>query len=252
MTSERPTPLSGAADLRQMLQQLGQQPGRERTADEESAREARIAASIDAELQGLVQTRRNSRRVWFGFMAAAALVALTLGLRHARSSQGSLSIEQEPIAASGTHEGPKPEAVPARPAAPQAPPSAALPRASSAPSLASAPSSASSAEPRSTLGEENQLFKDAAEASRNGDVKGALGRLDKLLVEHPRSPLAQTALVRKFRLLAKAGKLADARREAERYLSSYPTGFAVSEAQALKQGSASVEAPAPAEEPGAP
>ena len=239
--------------MRLMLQQLEQQPGRERTADEESAREARIAASIDVELQGLVRARRTSRRVWFGFMAAAALVAMTFGLRLARSGAGSLSIEQEPIAPSGAHEGPQLEAVPARPAAPQAPPSAVLPRVSSAPSVVSAPSSASSAEPRSTLGEENQLFKDAAEASRNGDVNGALVRLDKLLVEHPRSPLAQTALVRKFRLLAKAGKLADARREAERYLSSYPTGFAVSEAQALNQGSTPTEAPAaPVEEPGAP
>jgi TolA-binding protein len=250
MTTERPTPLQGAADLQLQLQLLGRQPGRERTAEAENAREARMAASIDAELQSLVQARRTSRRVWFGFMAAAALVAATLGVRHARLGAGSLSIAQEPIAASGVRERSKPEALPARPAAPQAPPSALPPRASSAPSVASAPSSASTVEPRSTLGEENQLFKDAAEASRNGDVNGALGRLDTLLVEHPRSPLAQTALVRKFRLLAKAGKVADARREAERYLSSYPTGFAVSEAQALEQGSTSIEAPA--EEPGAP
>jgi outer membrane protein assembly factor BamD (BamD/ComL family) len=103
------------------------------------------------------------------------------------------------------------------------------------------------------LGEENQLFKDAAEATRNGDVKGALSGLDKLLVEHPRSPLAQTALVRKFRLLAKAGQADAARREAERYLAAYPTGFAVSEAQALVQGQTPLRAsPSPAEQQGTP
>jgi outer membrane protein assembly factor BamD (BamD/ComL family) len=93
-----------------------------------------------------------------------------------------------------------------------------------------------SAAPQSTLAEENQWFKQAAEASRNGDVNGALGRLEQLLREHPQSPLAQTAMVRKFRLLAKAGRNAEARHEAERYLSAYPTGFAVSEAQALQRG----------------
>ena len=58
--------------------------------------------------------------------------------------------------------------------------------------------------------------------------------LDKLLTDYPRSPLAQTALVRKFRLFATAGRTAEAEREAERYLRSYPTGFAVSEARALR------------------
>ena len=99
-----------------------------------------------------------------------------------------------------------------------------------------APSVAPSAEPESTLAEENRLFKEAAEAGRNGDLQGAVTRLDKLLQDHPKSPLAQTALVRKFRLLEKAGKLDDARREAERYLQAYPTGFAVKEAQTLKAG----------------
>jgi outer membrane protein assembly factor BamD (BamD/ComL family) len=84
------------------------------------------------------------------------------------------------------------------------------------------------------LGEENRLFKEAAEASRQGDVPRALGRLDELLQKHPGSPLAQTAQVRKFRLLVQAGRSEDARREAARYLASYPTGFAVAEAQALQ------------------
>ena len=111
------------------------------------------------------------------------------------------------------------------------------------------PMSAPSAEPPSTLAEENRLFKASAEASRRGDVAGALARLDQLLAEHPRSPLAQTALVRKFRLLAGAGRRDEAGREAARYLASYPTGFAVSEAQALTSGQA---APVPRQQPSTP
>jgi outer membrane protein assembly factor BamD (BamD/ComL family) len=105
---------------------------------------------------------------------------------------------------------------------------------------------ASAAVPQSTLAEENQWFKEAAEAGRNGDVNGALTRLDQLLREHPQSPLAQTALVRKFRLLAKAGRLEEARREAQRYVAAYPTGFALTEAQALESGATTGSAP-PAE-----
>jgi outer membrane protein assembly factor BamD (BamD/ComL family) len=119
-----------------------------------------------------------------------------------------------------------------------------LPRASV--SVSAAPV-ASVAPPQSTLAEENRWFKEAAEASRSGDVNGALDKLEQLLKEHPQSPLAQTALVRKFRLLAKAGRAEDARREAKRYLAAYPTGFAVNEAQGIEQGSSGA-APAPAEE----
>jgi outer membrane protein assembly factor BamD (BamD/ComL family) len=108
---------------------------------------------------------------------------------------------------------------------------------------ASSAAAAPSAEPQSTLAEENRLFKEAAEAGRSGDVQGAVSRLDQLLREHPASPLAQTALVRKFRLLEKAGRLDEARREAERYLQAYPTGFAVKEAQALKTGDGGQGAP---------
>jgi outer membrane protein assembly factor BamD (BamD/ComL family) len=120
-----------------------------------------------------------------------------------------------------------------------------LPRVPSSVTVAPSASAAAapSAEPASTLAEENKLFKEAAEAGRNGDLQGAVSRLDKLLHDHPASPLAQTALVRKFRLLEKAGKLDEARREAARYLQAYPTGFAVKEAQALDAGGGGQDTP---------
>jgi Outer membrane lipoprotein len=244
MTDERPASLEAAADLRRMLRDLGHDgPKTERDPAQESAREARMAALIDAEVESLVSARRAWRRVSFGVVAAAALVALTLGVRHARLRPGSLAISPEPVtAANGGRPVQHAEPQPALPATPLAVPSA-LPRSNVAPSGASAAAPVTSAEPQSTLGEENQLFKEAAEAGRTGDVSGALSRLDKLLVEHPASPLAQTAMVRKFRLLAKAGQADEARREAERYLLAYPTGFAVDEARALKAGHSEPNAP---------
>jgi outer membrane protein assembly factor BamD (BamD/ComL family) len=83
-------------------------------------------------------------------------------------------------------------------------------------------------------------------------VAGALSRLQQLLDGYPASPLAQGALVRKFRLLASAGRSEEARHEAERYLAAYPTGFAVAEAEALKKGEGAVQQPPSAEEPEGP
>ena len=111
------------------------------------------------------------------------------------------------------------------------------------------PSTEPATETESTLAEENRLFKRAADASRDGDVTSALAQLDRLLQSHPASPLAQTALVRKFRLLAKAGRSDEAKREAERYLAAYPAGFAVREAQGLVRAT---PAPAGSESPSEP
>jgi hypothetical protein len=233
---QEPTASAAAAELRRRLQLLAHDDqAATRDAAQESAREARMAASMDLRLEGLVKERRSWRRALVGFTAAAALLALTLGARQLRFGGASLSISPEPVSgvkssqpfASAPPEAEKPAAMPARPSG--------GPRLNNQPSAAPAPSVVSSVEPPSTLAEENQLFKSAAESGRNGDVNGAVAQLDKLLVEHPSSPLAQTALVRKFRLLAKAGRGDDARREAERYLALYPTGFAVSEARALQE-----------------
>jgi hypothetical protein len=257
MKDERPASFEDSAELRSLLRQLGDSPKSPvaRSAEDEQAREARMAARIDAEVGELVAARRASRRFWWGFAAAAAVVLVGFGLSPRGGITGSVWISQEPVPSRTPRAA---RAVPSsisQPAAivPRALSSAAL-RATAMPSVApSAPATASvaSAEPRSTLAEENQLFRQAAEASRNGDVNGALGKLDRLLLDHPASPLAQTAQVRKFRLLAKAGRTDEARREAQRYLTSFPTGFAVSEARALEQGEAT-KTPATTEEPSRP
>jgi hypothetical protein len=246
VTDKPPAPLHPAADVQRMLRDLGHdgEPNA-RDALQERAREARMAARIDAEVASLVRAR-GRRHMLFGVAAAAALVAAALGLRHGRVNAGSLGISPEPVAASSSLRKPRQVEPPPAPATVPRAVVSAVRRSNGVPSVAPAPASApepSSAEPTSTLGEENQLFKEAAEAGRNGDVGGALARLDKLLVEHPASPLAQTAIVRKFRLLAKAGRGDEARREAERYVSAYPSGFAVSEAQALIAGSSGANAP---------
>lgn len=234
-----PAAFESAAELRQLLQQLGSEDApATREAAQENAREARIAARLDAELSRLVKARRTRLRASYGLLAAAAVVTLALGLRQLHFGPGDVAISAEPGS------GAKPTPLEVAPVAPSAQPAmtpalptpAPRPPSSVAVAPSAAPSVAPSAEPESTLAEENRLFKEAAEAGRNGDLQGAVTRLDKLLQDHPKSPLAQTALVRKFRLLEKAGKLDDARREAERYLQAYPTGFAVKEAQTLKVG----------------
>jgi len=237
MKPSDPSSLAQAAELRRMLRQLGQdgasEPMRERRGDRESAREARMAASVERELQKQVRARRSARRMLGLVAAAAAAVALGLGVRQVRFGSGPLAISPEPTASiNAAGVAPSAEQLPSQPAIVSVPPRAA-PRAASISTAAAPPSAVPSSEPPSTLAEENRLFKAAAESARNGDVPAAVAQLDELLTEHPTSPLAQTALVRKFRLLAKAGRLEDARREAQRYLTAYPTGFAVSEARAL-------------------
>jgi predicted Zn-dependent protease len=92
---------------------------------------------------------------------------------------------------------------------------------------------ASSQASQSTLAEENRVFQGALQRARGGDPEGALDDLDTLAREHPGSPLAQNARVERFRVLHAAGKSAAAAREARRYLSDYPDGFARAEAKRI-------------------
>jgi outer membrane lipoprotein YfiO len=234
---KRQEPSPSEADLQRLLQQLGRQ-GEPQTRDgaQESTREARMADRMDAELEGLVAAHRLRRRVLFGLACAAALVALMVGVRSAHWGARSLAILPEPVTGSKPPALQSAQPAPSAPAAPLTRPSP-TPRPSAA-GAPTGPPAPSAREPRSTLAEENQLFKDAAESARNGDVNEAVSRLERLVAEHPASPLAQTALVRKFRLLAKTGRSDEARHEAERYLAAYPTGFAVSEARALQAAGA--------------
>jgi hypothetical protein len=248
MSAEQPP-----ADLSRLLRGLGQSSLSPMAPADEAAREQRMAARIDAQIADLAAKRRAARRTGFTFLAAA-IVVLSLGsVRYWHRGGPQLTIEQEPLVA-GKGQVVKPP-LPEQPEEPAVTPprvAAPIPRAGSVTptEVGPAPSSAP-IEPGSTLAQENQLFKDAAEASRSGDTAGALSRLDRLLAEHPSSPLAQAALVRKFRLLAAAGRIDEARHEAERYLTSYPTGFAVSEAEAV-QNSAPAAASAKSPEPATP
>jgi hypothetical protein len=171
-------------------------------------------------------------------LSAAATLLLAFGARRFWPNGGALAISQEPLAVKAWK---APASAAIAPELPLPAESAARrpvpPPRSSAVSAPSAPSAdVPVTPPQSTLAEENQWFKEAAEASRGGDVDRALTRLEQLLREHPQSPLAQTALVRKFRLLAKAGRAEEAQQEARRYLAAYPTGFAVGEAQGIERG----------------
>jgi hypothetical protein len=85
----------------------------------------------------------------------------------------------------------------------------------------------------STLAEENQLYQSALRASQSGDSARALTLLESLLRQYPSSPLAQSARVEHFRVLLQMGNVALAAREARRYLSDYPSGFARAEARQI-------------------
>jgi tetratricopeptide (TPR) repeat protein len=174
-------------------------------------------------------------------MAAAAVLLLGFGAwRLTQPRHSPLAIEQEPLPPGSATKPPpppraaepEPERRPAVPTLPEGKPRP-LPSHSTPASEPAAPVPSGSADARSTLANENQLFKDAAEATRAGDTDAAVSYLDRLLEKYPASPLAQTALVRKLRLLAKAGRAGEAERAAKRYLELYPSGFAAAEAQQL-------------------
>jgi hypothetical protein len=91
---------------------------------------------------------------------------------------------------------------------------------------------ASHAERSSALTEQNDLFAQAVGLRRTGDRAGALRAYQELIARFPSSPLAENAMVERMRLLAGA-KDPQASIEARRYLTRYPRGFAVTEAQQL-------------------
>ncbi len=97
------------------------------------------------------------------------------------------------------------------------------------PTPASAPrhgAAAAATDPASTLKAENAVLADAMRLGREHHDAQALGRLDDLLAKYPSSPLAETARVERVRALQRMGATAAVRRDAERYLADFPTGFA--------------------------
>jgi len=146
--------------------------------------------------------------------------------------------------------------------APEAHPSAA-PRATIAPSDSAAPSSraaaptatagsrapASSAAGRamaasaaaaraSDLAAQNDLFDEALAAERRGDAALALATLERFERRYPTSPLAESALAARMKILRPMDRMR-ARDAARAYLQRYPSGFARADAQAVLESEAS-------------
>jgi hypothetical protein len=87
----------------------------------------------------------------------------------------------------------------------------------------------------STLSEQNDLYAKAVLAKRRGDVAGSLDEFDRFLRTYPSSPLAESAMIERMRLLRTANqeKAEDAAIE---YLTRYPKGSAHAEAEAVVRG----------------
>jgi TolA-binding protein len=229
-------------ELSRLLRQLGEEPVKQRDHEQERERAQAMAQQLDRELASLVRQRRSA--VFRPLLLSAAALILGIGAwQLGWSRPARLAIEQEPLPPGAAVR--SDPALPHPPTPPPPPPSALQSRpdgkprpgpSSAQPSAALPAAPSGSDEANSTLANENRLFKDAAEATRAGDTDGALRQLDQLLEQYPASPLAQTALVRKLRLLDKAGRSDAATAAASRYLELYPNGFAAGEAQALLRG----------------
>jgi hypothetical protein len=87
-------------------------------------------------------------------------------------------------------------------------------------------------DPASTLAAQNDAFSRAMAAKRRGASDEALASFDRFLAQYPGSPLAESALVEKMRLLASRDRKS-AGSVARQYLASYPAGFARAEAESL-------------------
>jgi hypothetical protein len=87
-------------------------------------------------------------------------------------------------------------------------------------------------DPGSTLAEQNDLFGRAVAARRRGDRQGALERFFELERRFPSSPLGESSMVERLRLVSGRDREAG-RAIAREYLARYPEGFAAAEARAL-------------------
>jgi ferric-dicitrate binding protein FerR (iron transport regulator) len=91
------------------------------------------------------------------------------------------------------------------------------------------PASRAGASSPSALAEQNGLFAQAMAAKRRGDIDEAVGYLDQLVSLHPTTPLLESALAERMKILRPRDG-ARARAAAREYLRSYPAGFAREEA----------------------
>jgi hypothetical protein len=249
--------------LEAMLSRMRAEPLPVRSEDDEKAREIRMAALIDDCVARLPvpEVARPARRGWVMVLLAASLsvFGIVVALELRKSSEVS-SIESEPPSArskgvarnaasadaernmpapAGKDETTVrvPKRVP-RSSTSQSPTSAEPQRPTTGPKEPTPANQKPNGEAAevgstSTLSEENRLFQAAAQAEQGGDINAALTSLDKLVQDYPRSPLAQNALARKFRLLSRVGRKNEAMEEARRYLRAYPSGFAEREAATI-------------------
>lgn len=86
--------------------------------------------------------------------------------------------------------------------------------------------------PASELTEQNRAFEEALGAKRRGDAQGALGGFERFLAKYPKSPLVESAMAERMRILASTDE-ARARDAATQYLERFPSGFAAAEARAV-------------------
>jgi len=89
---------------------------------------------------------------------------------------------------------------------------------------------------RSTLEAENDAFAAALASEKSGEPQQALVELDDLLQRWPSSPLAETAMAERIRLLVAGGEARAAARAAREYLRRFPNGAARDEAQRVAGG----------------
>ncbi len=94
-------------------------------------------------------------------------------------------------------------------------------------------SSPASAERVSDLAEQNRLLAAAMECRKQGDDSGAVRMLDEFSSKFPASLMLEVARVERFRALERAGRHAEAAKDARRYLATYRDGFAREEARKL-------------------
>jgi hypothetical protein len=129
------------------------------------------------------------------------------------------------------------EAAPEQPApqiatvtAPAAPaPAAPVASGEHAPAAAPAP-------PASSLGAENDLFAAAVRAKKQGRASESARLFGELVSAHPSSPLVESAMAQRMKVLAAVDAAAGARAAAA-YLERFPGGFAAPEARALADAS---------------
>lgn len=89
--------------------------------------------------------------------------------------------------------------------------------------------------PGSSLADQNDIFAEAFDAKRQGDLRGALAVFDRFLARYPAGPLTESAWVERLRLLH-AITPTRAVAAAEQYIAAYPNGFARAEAEAIVAG----------------